>query len=297
MKSNFDCIIIGAGPAGLSAALYLKQAGQNIKIIDKNAPGGQLLKTNLIDNYLGIPNINGADLALKMVEHINSLNIQIEYEEVTNIQKDKENYLIKCKNKELKTKYIIIATGKTPNKLKISTDKVKGISYCAICDGMLYKNKIVAVVGAGDKAYTESLYLSNICKKIYIIVRNKAKAKQELIDKVNKTNNIEILKQKEIAEIITDNNIITKIKLNNQEIINIDGLFISIGGKPNLNFIKNIEKEEEYIKVNENLETSMPNIYAVGDVRKKKYYQIISAINDGMTAALNIKERIRNETN
>ncbi len=297
MKLNFDCIVIGAGPAGLAASLYLKRAGLNIIVLEKNAPGGELLKINTIDNYLGFSNIQGADLAIEMLKHINELNIKIEFAEVIEIQKQKNKYIVKCHNKEFKTKNIIIATGKIPNKLQINTTGIKNISYCAVCDGAFYKDKTVAVIGGGDTAFTDALYLSNICKKIYIIVRNKIKANEQLITKVNKTLNIEIIKSNEITEIISANNIISAIKLKDNKQIKVAGLFVAIGGKPNINFIKNIKKENGYIWVDENLETSLPNIYAVGDVIPKKYYQIISAINDGMTAALNIKEREQNETN
>lgn len=297
MKLNFDCIVIGAGPAGLAASLYLKRAGLNVIILDKNAPGGELLKTNIINNYLGLPNITGPELAIEMLNHIKSLNIKVEFEEVIEIQKQNNKYIVKGKNKELETKYIIIATGKTPNKLKINTEGIKGISYCAVCDGAFYKNKTVAVVGGGDTAFTDALYLSNICKKIYIIIRNKIKANEQLVAKVNKTPNIKILKPNEITEIISSNSVVSTVKLKNNITLNIEGIFVAIGGTPNINFIKNIKTSNGYICVDENLETTFPNIYAIGDVIPKKYYQIISAINDGMTAALNIKEREQNETN
>ncbi len=200
-------------------------------------------------------------------------------------------------NSSKKKKFSKFFFSQTPNKLKINTEGIKGISYCAVCDGAFYKNKTVAVVGGGDTAFTDALYLSNICKKIYIIIRNKIKANEQLVAKVNKTPNIKILKPNEITEIISSNSVVSTVKLKNNITLNIEGIFVAIGGTPNINFIKNIKTSNGYICVDENLETTFPNIYAIGDVIPKKYYQIISAINDGMTAALNIKEREQNETN
>ncbi len=287
---KYNTIIIGAGPAGMAAALYLARSGLSVLLIDKDAPGGQMLKTSNIENYLGIESINGADLAMQMQSHLKKYDVKWAFGEVTKIQK-KDKYLVMTNNNEYIADNIIIATGRKPNKLGLANeDKIHGISYCAVCDGTFYKDKNVGVVGGGNAAFTNALYLANLCKKIYIIVRHKVKADKALVAKANQNKNIVILEKTEIKKLTYDNSQLNSVILNNDEVLNIQGLFIAIGGKPKVDFI-NVDMENGYIKVNEKMETSLPNVYACGDVIKKNYYQIATAINDGVIAALAIKSR------
>ena len=283
---NYNTIVIGAGPAGMAAALYLKRAGISVLLIDKDAPGGQMLKTSKIENYLGFNSINGADLALKMYNQIKENDIKVEFGRVIKI----ENNKVITDNNEYNAENIIIATGVKPNKLNLKNEDIRGISYCAVCDGTFYKDKIVGVVGGGNAAFTNAIYLAGLCKKVYIFVRSKIRADQELIKKAKTYKNIIILEKEEVKELITKNNELKGIKLNNQE-MEIDALFVSIGGKPQIDFIRNIELENGRIKVDETMETSKKNIYACGDVINKDFYQIITAMSDGIVAALNIKRR------
>ncbi len=287
---KYNTIIIGAGPAGMAAALYLARAGLSVLLIDKDAPGGQMLKTSNIDNYLGIESISGADLAMQMQSHLKKYNIKWAFGEVTKVQK-KDNYLVMTNNNEYIADNIIIATGRKPNKLGLANeDKIHGISYCAVCDGTFYKDKNVGVVGGGNAAFTNALYLANLCAKVYIIVRHKIKADQALVDKASQNKNIVILEETEVKALVAEDNALNKVILNNDQSLNIQGLFIAIGGKPKLDFI-NVAMENGYIKVNEKMETSLPHVYACGDVIKKDYYQIATAINDGVIAALALKSR------
>lgn len=284
----YNTIVIGAGPAGMSAALYLKRAGIPVLIIDKDAPGGQLLKTSNVENYLGFASINGADLALKMFDHIKENNIPFEFGEVKSVTKG-DNYIVSVSNKEFECKNVVIATGRKPLKLGIGEDNIRGISYCAVCDGTFYKNKIVGVVGGGDSAFTNALYLSNLCEKVYIFVRSKVRASMELVSRVRKCHNIVIIEGYNIESLKSNDNILNKVVLSNGDEYELEGLFIAIGGKPNFDFITGLDTIDGYIKVNDNMKTSLENVYACGDVVKKDVYQIVTAVSEGAVAALNIK--------
>ena len=284
--------IIGAGPAGMAAALYLKRSGLNPTILEKSAPGGQMVNTFKIENYLGFNEINGADLALKMYEQLKYQKINYKTFDVKNIKKEKSKFIISSAKENMEFDKIIIATGKKRRKLGLlNEDKLKGISYCAICDGNFYKGKTVAVIGGGNSALTEAIYLSNICQKVYLIVRNEIRAQDSLQREVKQKQNIEIINQKEIIS-LNGELFLESITLNDNNTLNIDGLFISIGGTPNNDFIfdLNIELKEGSIVVNENMETTEKGVYACGDIILKKHYQIATAINDGVIAALSISE-------
>ena len=232
---EFDCVIIGAGIAGMTAAIYLKRAGINTLIIENSAPGGQMLRRSSIENYPGYKNIDGPSLAYNIFEQVNELNIPYLYEEVLEV--NFENNIVKTINNEIKYKYLIIATGRRNKKLNLPNEELlegKGISYCALCDGNFYKDKDVVVVGGANSAVEEALYLSNICKKVIVIYRgNKLKAEENMINKLNSIDNIEILYKTEIKEYIIVNNKLEKILLSNGDILKVDGIFIAIGGIPN----------------------------------------------------------------
>lgn len=284
----YNTIVIGAGPAGMSAALYLKRAGISVLLIDKDAPGGQLLKTSNVENYLGFSSINGAELALKMFEHVKENDIPFEFGEVTSVKKS-NGYIVALGDKEFECKNIVIATGRKPLKLGIGEDNIRGISYCAVCDGTFYKDKVVGVVGGGDSAFTNALYLSDLCEKVYIFVRSKVRASLELADRVKKCENIVIVEGYNISSLESNDNNLNKVILSNGDSYELEGLFIAIGGKPNFDFISGLDMIDGYIKVNDNMETSLENVYACGDVIKKDVYQIVTAISEGAVAALSIK--------
>lgn len=291
-KLSIKVGIIGAGPAGMAAALYLKRSGLTPVLLEKSVPGGQVVNTFAVENYLGFNKISGADLSLKMFEQINFQGIEYRNFDVKEIKKKDNKFLIINGDKELSFDKIIIASGKRRRKLNLNNiDKLKGISYCAVCDGAFYKNKTVVVIGGGDSALTEALYLSNICSKVYLIVRNEIRAKKELNDRILETKNVEILKEKEIVSLKGDS-FLEEVILNDGKSLKAEGLFISIGGIPNNDFLGtlNIDLKEGYIETDEKMETSEKGIYAIGDIRKKEYYQIATAINDGVVAALTITE-------
>ncbi len=294
----YDLIIIGMGISGISAAIYAKRNNLNVLILEKNVPGGLLNKINIIDNYPGFSSITGPELSYNLFEQVNNNEIEYKLEEALNIEID-DNIKVVTTNKSVyKSKYIIIATGRIPRRLGLKNEEKligHGISNCAICDGNLYKQKDIAVVGGGNSALEETIYLSKLVNKIYLIHRkDKFSAEEKLIKEVQNLKNIEIILNANIVEIIENDNKIKAIKLDNDKIINIDGLFEYVGYTPGNNFIKslNITNEQGYIEVNNNFETNLPGVYAVGDSIDKAYYQLVIAANDGATAAIDIINKI-----
>lgn len=289
---NFDTIIIGAGAAGMSAALYLKRAGDNVLLIDKDAPGGAMLKTNKIENYMGFESITGSELALKMFNQIKKNEIPFEFAEVLNVEKKGPFFEMKTTKKTLTCKNVIIATGRIPRKLDVPyASKIKGVSYCAVCDGTFYKNKEVGVVGGGNSAIESAIYLSDLCSNVYVFVRNTIRADEELITKAKNKENIVIIKGVNITELLCRDKTLTGVILDDGKKISLNGLFVCIGGKPHTDFITGLELEKGYIKVNSKMETNIPSVYAIGDAIYKDYYQISTAVSEGAIAALRIRER------
>lgn len=294
MNRKYDVIIIGAGIAGITSAIYLKRAGLNILLLEKSAPGGQITRISKIENYPGIKEIDGATLALNLYDQLKALDIKINYGEIIDININNNTKIVKTSKEEYEAKNIIIATGREPKKLEIENiDNLigHGVSFCATCDGSFYKNKIICVVGGGNTALEEALYLSNICSKVYLIHRNKQfKAEKILINEINDKNNIELILNSEVKQIKEEDNALHSIILNDNKEIICDGLFIAIGSTPKTDFINNtnITRENNYIIVDKNKKTNIEGIYAIGDVIKKDVYQIITASHDGVIAATDI---------
>ena len=298
-SKKYDCIIIGGGIAGITAAIYLKQANKNILLIEKSAMGGILNKISNIKNYPGSLGITGPDLATNLYNQVKSMDIEIILDTVINIKHLKNSNKVILKDKELTCKYLILATGKEPRKLNLEHENEligRGISYCALCDSVFYKNKKVAIIGAGESALKEAIYLSNICSHITIINKyDYFKCKEDIVKEIEKKDNIEILYHSFIKELKSKNNKLSSIIYmqddNNHE-LEIDGLFVYIGSTPNIFGSLKLELDKNYIKVNSNMETNIGTIYAVGDVIKKDLYQLINAASEGMIAATNIIKKI-----
>lgn len=294
MKQHFDCIVIGAGIAGITASIYLKRAGLKILLLEKKAIGGQIINTSEIENYPTINNIDGASFAIQLQEQIKKLEIPVQYKEVIDIELDNDLKIVKTKEEEYTTKNIIISTGRIPRKLNLENeDKLlgKGISYCATCDGYFYKNKKVAIVGGGNSALEAAIYLSRICEHVTVINRSdKLRADKELQDEIKELKNVEILFNEEIISLNEKDGYLDNLTLKNNQ-IDVSGLFVYIGLIPILPFIKNIDLnlENGYIIVDKNMETNIKGIYACGDIIKKDVYQIITAASEGAIAASSIK--------
>ena len=217
----YDVIIIGAGVAGISAAIYAKRSNMNVLIIEKDAPGGQVNKTSIVENYPGFTNIQGPELAYKLFEQLRSLNVEYKALEVKKIVNNEDYKTIITNNGEYKTKTVIIATGRTPKKLgKENEDKLygKGISFCSICDGNIYKGKDIAIIGGGNSAAEEGLYLSNIASHLTIINRSdKLRADESMVKELKKRENIEILYNTEVEKFNIEDNKLSSLTLKNNE--------------------------------------------------------------------------------
>ena len=295
----YDTIIIGLGCAGMSAAIYAKRNNLNTLVLSKGMPGGLINQTSIVGNYLGMGNIPGPEIAMKMYEHFKSYNVPVINEQVINIEIKNDNKIITTNKNVYKTKSVIIATGRKNRQLKIDSAKIyeeKGISYCALCDGNLYKDKDIVIVGAGNSAFEEGLYLANICRKVYLLVRsNTIRATQQLVDELTNKNNIEIIYNAEIKS-IEGNDKVERVILNDETILNVSGIFVYIGFEASTDFIKNLDitTSTGYINVNSDMETTIPGIFACGDIVNKKVYQIVTAVSEGAIAGINVnKYRIK----
>lgn len=290
----YDLVIVGMGISGITAAIYAKRGNLNVLIIDKSMPGGLLNNIEKIDNYPGFESISGPDLAEKLMNQINKLGVDIKYDEVLKVTLENEIKIIKTKNAEFRTKRIIIATGRSQRTLNLPLeDKLlgKGISTCALCDGHFFKNKVVAVVGGGNSALQESLYLANIVKKIYLVHRKDIfNAQKEIIDKVTNTKNIEIINNDHVTALHEKDGILSKITLQNYGDLPVDGLFIYIGFSPKTGFANELKitNDNGYILVDKRQETNVKGIYAAGDIVNKQIYQLVTAASEGATAAINV---------
>lgn len=295
MQEIYDTIVVGAGPAGITAAIYLKRANLKVCIIEKETPGGQMNKTSIIENYPGISEISGPDLALEFYKQLTNQKVDYQYGEVTEIVDEKNYKIVKTNTNELKAKSVIIAVGRSPKKLASTNEERlegKGISFCSLCDGNLYKGEEVAIVGGGNSALEEALYLSEICQKVTIIHRrNELRGDKILIDRIAKKDNIDIIYNAQVKEFIGENDKLESVKLDvnkEEKTLNVKACFIFIGYEPATNFLKNLDilDEKGYIIVDERGETKIKGIYAAGDIIKKEAYQVVTSASDGALAAV-----------
>lgn len=287
----YDIIIVGCGPAGMTAALYALRANKKVLVFEANTYGGQILKASIVENYPGVATTTGYDLATKMYEQITSLGAEIKYEMVKKITKDREVF---TNSGTYKAKAIILATGSENRRLNLSNEVDyigKGVSYCASCDGNFFKGKDVAVIGGGNTALEDTNYLSGICRKVYLIHRSESfRGDDKLVDEVKLDDNVEIIMNSNVVSINGDDllgGITIKDKDDNVRNIDISGLFIAIGQQPkNEIFADIIELDDKgYIKSLDGVHTNVPFIYVAGDTRVKDLRQLTTAVADGSIAA------------
>lgn len=292
---KYDVVIIGSGVSGMTAGIYLKRGGINTLIIEGDTPGGQLNRASSIKNYPGFKEIDGPTLAYSIYEQLNSYNIDYLYEKVTEVNFDSKTTT--TQNNEIAYDYLIIATGRVPRKLNLDNEEKligHGISYCALCDGNLYKDKEIIIVGGGNSALQEAIHLSKICKKVTIIHRRDTfKAEREVIDDLSNYANINIIYNANVIRYNIMNDKLYSVTLDNNEEIKIDGIFISIGYDPATD-IFNLDKDNGYIIVGKNYETSIKDVYACGDVIKKDTYQLTTSTGEATVVADQIIHKITN---
>ncbi|MCI8330526.1 MAG: FAD-dependent oxidoreductase [Bacilli bacterium] len=286
----YDCIIVGMGPAGMSAGIYAKRSGLKTLILEKKAPGGLINITNLVDNYLGYDNITGPELAMKMYEHVKNNEVEYKIEEVTKIKKEGETFKIETNKNNYESLTVILAGGRQPRKLELE-DKLKDlkISRCAICDAPLYKEKEVLVIGAGNSAFEEGIYLSEFANKLTILARSEVKADEEMVQDAKNRKNIEIIEGEEVKSITKEDE--KYIVETENQTIKVDGIFSYIGYTPMTEYLSNLNILEStgYIEAKET-ETEVSGLYACGDIIKKELYQIITATSEGAIAATKAKK-------
>ncbi len=299
-----DVTIIGAGPGGLTCAIYASRANLDVCFIDKGAPGGKMTKTFQIENWSGDEQVKGYELSLRMLNHAKKSGAKHIFGNVVKIEtKGEFNHLVYLENgKIIKTKAVVIATGmenKIPKEVKgIEFYENKGVSYCVICDASLYKGKPGAIIGGGDSAFEEALYLASIASKVYIFVRKpSARAEKKLIKEVESTKNIKVLYNSQVTELF-GKNYLEGIKYTENGVeksMKIEHLYPYIGYLPSNEFAKDLPifDESGFIITNESMETSVPGIYAIGDIRKKQIRQIVTAANDGAIVGKNLANKIK----
>lgn len=299
-ENKFDVLIIGSGPASFSCAIYLCRAGLKVGYIEKNVPGGRLVNISIIENYPGFKQIDGASLALNMYEQAEAVGAIPIFGEVRQIGTYQDYKVVYTTDGVTRyCKYLVIATGTSSKTLEL--DEVPkltghGISYCAICEGSLAKGQDVVVIGGGDSAVSNAIYLSRICNKVYLIHRrDQFRARESFVAQLEKHPNIELVMNSEVIEFLGDkklSGVRVKNKDNSIKEIACTFAFIYIGASPNNSFIKDktMLDKDGFIIHNEFMQTSDPQIYAIGDISNKHYQQITVAVGNGTIAALNIIE-------
>lgn len=286
----YDIIIVGAGPAGMTAALYALRANKKVLVLEAKSYGGQIVNANNVENYPGIESISGFDYATNLYNQIKKLGAEVKFETVLKIDKDKN---VTTNKETYSGKSIILATGAANRKLNIPNEENfigKGVSYCATCDGNFYKDKIVAVVGGGNTALEDTVYLSNIASKVYLIHRrDEFRGEDTYLKELKEKDNVEFILNSNVVEIQgTDKVESIVVKNNNEETkeIEIDGLFIAVGQEPkNTIFQDIIELDNGYIASSDGVHTNVEGIYVAGDTRKKSLRQLTTAVSDGSIAA------------
>lgn len=288
----YDIIIVGAGPAGLTSALYALRANKKVLVLEANSYGGQILNANKVDNYPGLPDVSGFEFATNLYNQVNKYGLEIKYETVLKID---ENKTVFTTNNSYRARAIIIATGAKNRKLNVKDEDIylgKGVSYCATCDGNFFKNKIVAVVGGGNAALEDALYLSDLASKVYLIHRRDTFRGEDKY--------LELLESKENVEFILNSNV---IKLNGNDVlesidvkgiddsvkqIDVSGLFIAVGQEPTNQIFSSLIKLDKsgYIESDDGVHTNVSGIYVAGDARVKKLRQLTTAVGDGSVAAV-----------
>ena len=283
----YDIIIVGAGPAGMTAALYALRASKKVLVLEAKSYGGQIIKANLVENYPGLPNVSGIDFATNLYNQVIEFGGEIKFETVIRITKEKE--VITTKD-TYKAKAIILATGSDNRRLNIEHEQDfvgSGVSYCATCDGNFFKEKEVAVVGGGNMALEDAIYLSNIAKKVYLIHRRDSfRAEDRYIKELKEKTNIEVIYNSNVTKLI-GNDKLEAIVINDNQTIAVSGLFVAVGQEPKNEIFADIIKLNQYgyIESEDGVHTNQEGIYVAGDCRVKMLRQLTTAVADGSIAA------------
>ena len=296
--ADFDLIILGAGPAGLTAGIYATRGGLSTLVIEEKAPGGQASLSAKIENYPGVPDVNGFDLAFSILNQAKSFGVKVRTGKIEHLEiNGTEKRITLANGKEFSSRALIIATGAKSRLLGLDNELEltgKGISYCATCDGMFFKDKVVAVVGGGNTAVEDALYLEKLAKKVYLIHRrDELRADKILADRI-KSSNVEIIWDSIVVkahenEKLTGNDI-KNVKTGNITKLDLDGLFVAVGQTPNTAFLETADLKPKlsnngYIITDNSMRSTIDGVFAAGDVRETPLRQVITACSDGAIAA------------
>lgn len=290
----YDIIIIGMGISGITAGIYAKRSNKKVLLIDKGMPGGLLNNIDKVSNYPGVPEITGPDFAEILEKQVKSLDISYVLEEVKSLELNEETKKVITDKNTYEAKRVVLAMGRKPKYLGLDNEKSllgKGLSTCAVCDAFFYKNEDIAIVGTGNSALQEALYLANIVGHIYLINRRDGfRGEEMLVENIKKNPKIEIIYNANIKSMNEENNKLSSITLDNGTTLNVKGVFIYVGYRPATEFVpKVILDENGYVKVNEKLETEINGVYAIGDIINKDTYQLVTAAADGARVITNMK--------
>lgn len=287
MSQILDLIICGGGAAGLTSAVYAARSGLDFVLIDiSSSMGSQITQTSDVDNYTGFEKVNGMELVMKFYEHAKALNAPMINDEVQEISKENGIFTVKCAQGEYKSKTVIYCSGASHRELGVKGEREllgRGVGYCAVCDGFFYRNKTVVVVGGGNTAVTDALYLSKICKKVILVHRRDSlRAEKILVERLENAENVELMFNSEVLEILGEKGA-DGVLLKSGETIDCDGVFIAVGIVPRSDTVKNLAELDDngYIVADESGRTSLDGLFAAGDVRTKELRQIITACSDG----------------
>jgi thioredoxin reductase (NADPH) len=291
-----DLIIIGAGCAGLTAALYAARAGKSVLIFEKESIGGQIASSPLIENYPGVPRMSGIEFADHLFSQVTELGVELEIDEVIKIEPQESVHHVFTSNQKYEAKAVIIATGAKHRTLGLDKEELltgHGVSYCALCDGAFFKNKRVAVIGGGNTAITEALYLSTYCESVTVIHRRDSfRADLRLMSQAESKSNIFWIKDTVVQGLEGDQKLsglkLLNTKTNSTSSLSVDGLFVAIGHLPQTEAFSNLAPldQEGFFDIGEDCRTPVPSIYVAGDCRKKNMRQLTTAVADGANASM-----------
>lgn len=298
MDNNcLDVIVIGGGPGGYCAALYAARANLSTMVIEKFAPGGQMATTEIVENYPGfVDGINGFELGMQMKKGAERFGVKTKLAEVKSVELDKNPKLIHTAKETFEAKTVILALGAFPRELGLPNERNlrgRGVSYCATCDGMFYKDKTVVIVGGGNTAVADALFLAKICKKVYLVHRrDELRASKTYMESLENTENIEFIWSCEVVEILEEDMMVSGVKVKSKKddsirMVSCDGIFVAIGNIPNTKLIEGQVTLDEagYVLADETTQTNISGVFAVGDMRQKPLRQIVTAVADGAVAS------------
>ena len=292
----YDILIIGGGPAGLTAAIYAARAGKRTAILEREAAGGQIVSAPLVENYPGAPSVSGAELAGRMRAQAEALGAELLYTEAAGLEKTQTGFRVLCTDGAREARAVILATGASHRRLGLPGEELLtgcGVSYCALCDGAFYEGADVAVVGGGETALQDALFLASTCRSVTLIHRRDSfRAGAQLVSRAERQENIRILRGCTVEKLLWSDEalqglLLTNLKTGQTERLDVEGLFVAVGQVPqSAPFADAVAEENGYYLAGEDTKTSLPGVFAAGDGRRKQVRQLTTAVSDGTAAAI-----------